>query len=177
MTKRSPLAVAAIALAVAALGACGSSSKSSSDSNASPTTTASPASAAAATTVAPSGAETVALASVDNAKVGTTKVLVDDKGMTLYVWDQDTKPGEASCVGDCAKAWPPLVVSGTPTYGAGLDAALFSTVKGPNGETQLAVKGKPLYLWAADKKAGDATGDGVNGFYVVAADGNKIDDD
>lgn len=179
MPKRSPFALAAVALAVVALAACGSSYNSNTKSESSPSTSAAPSTTGGGggTTVAPAGTATVALATVDNAEVGNTKVLVDDKGMTLYVWDQDTKPGVASCVGACAKAWPPLVVTGTPTYGTGVDTALFSTVKGPNGEKQLAVNGKPLYLWAADKKAGEATGDGVNGFYVVAANGNKVDND
>ena len=104
-------------------------------------------------------------------------ILVDADGMTLYVWDDDKTPGEASCTGACATAWPPLVVSGSATYGAGLDAADFSMVKGPDGEEQLAVYGKPLYLWGGDEVAGDATGQGVNGFYVVGSDGKKIDDD
>jgi predicted lipoprotein with Yx(FWY)xxD motif len=102
-------------------------------------------------------------------------VLVDSKGMTLYVWDNDTTAGKATCTGACAQAWPPLYVTGTPTYGAGLSAMMFSTVTGPDGSKQLAVNGKPLYLWKADLKAGDATGDGVNNFYVVGTDGKKID--
>jgi predicted lipoprotein with Yx(FWY)xxD motif len=172
--------LAVSALSVIVLGACGSSSKTSSTSNGtSPPATDSSGYGSGTLTPATtaSGEATVSLAAVSNPKVGSTKVLVDDKGMTLYVWDNDKTAGEASCKGACAQAWPPLVVEGTPTYGTGLDAAKFSVVKGPNGEKQLAVNGKPLYLWAADKKAGDATGDGVNGFYVVAANGDKIDND
>ena len=176
MPKLHLRSIAAFALAAIALAACGSSSKSSSDSNDAATTTVAAADETTTTAAATADA-TVALAAVSNPKVGSTKVLVDDKGMTLYVWDQDTKAGEASCKDACAQAWPPLVVTGDATYGAGLDASMFSTVKGTNGEKQLAVNGKPLYYWAADKKVGDATGDGVNGFYVVAANGNKVDND
>ena len=87
--------------------------------------------------------------------------------MTLYIWDKDTTPGKASCTGQCAQAWPPLYVTGTAAVGAGLTAAMFSTVTGPNGSKQLAVNGKPLYRWQADKAAGDTTGQDVNSFYVV----------
>ncbi len=168
---------ATAAVAALALAACGSSSKSSS----SPTTvapaattvpaTSAPTTATPGTTVAASGSATVAVAT--NAQIGKP-ILVDATGMTLYVWDNDTTPGKASCTGACATNWPPLDVTGTATYGAGLTAGMFSTVTGPNGEKQLAVNGKPLYLWAQDKAAGDATGQNVNGFHVVGADGNKI---
>jgi predicted lipoprotein with Yx(FWY)xxD motif len=53
---------------------------------------------------------------------------------------------------------------------------MFSQVTGPNGSKQLAINGKPLYHWVNDKKAGDATGQGVNSFYVVTANGQKIDE-
>ena len=169
--------LAIVAMAALALTACGSSSKKS---TATTGTTAPPGTSAPAettTTAGSSATATVALAAVKNEKVGTTKVLVDENGKTLYVWDNDKTAGKADCTGACAEAWPPLYVTGTATYGTGLDASLFSTVTGPNGMKQLAVNGKPLYLWAGDAKVGDATGQGVNHFYVVAADGNKIDKD
>ena len=37
------------------------------------------------------------------------------------------------------------------------------------------LNGSPLYLWQSDKKAGDVTGQDVNGFYVVQASGEKYD--
>jgi predicted lipoprotein with Yx(FWY)xxD motif len=176
--------IGAIAFATLGLAACGSSSKSSSGSSGTtvaPAVTTTPDTSAATGyggTPAPAATGTsVKLASVTNKDVGSQQVLVDGNGMTLYVWDKDTTPGKASCTGVCAQAWPAVYVTGTPTYGTGLSAAMFSTVTGPNGQKQLAVNGKPLYTWAADKKAGDATGQGVNGFYVVAANGQKVDKD
>ncbi len=157
------------ALSAITLAACGSSSKSSTGS----TGTTQPAAATTTTGGASSNAKaTVALA--DNSTIGK-KVLVNSDGMTLYMWENDKTPGKASCTGACAQAWPPDYVTGTPTYGAGLTAADFSTVTGPNGQKQLAINGQPLYTWANDKKAGDATGQDVNGFYVVGADGKKIE--
>lgn len=34
------------------------------------------------------------------------KMLVDEKGRTLYLFEKDTK-NKSKCDGDCAKAWPP----------------------------------------------------------------------
>jgi predicted lipoprotein with Yx(FWY)xxD motif len=177
------VSIGAIAFATLGLAACGSSSKSSTGSSGTSQAPAtSPASSASAggygatpTTMGAAGTTSVKLASVTNKDVGTQKVLVNGDGMTLYVWDNDKTAGKADCTGACAQAWPPDYVTGTASYGTGLNAAMFSTVTGPNGQMQLAVNGKPLYMWAGDKKAGDATGQGVNGFYVVAANGNKID--
>jgi|tagenome__1003787_1003787.scaffolds.fasta_scaffold20770749_3 predicted lipoprotein with Yx(FWY)xxD motif len=162
---RAALTVAAAALALAA---CGSSSKPA--SSGSTPTTAAPATEAPPTTAAAAEKATVAVAM--NAKIGH-KILVDSDGMTLYVWDNDKTAGTSRCTGQCAAAWPPLKATGTPTYGAGLTASMFSTIAGD----QLAVNGKPLYRWVNDKKVGDATGQGVNGFYVVGVDGKKIDSD
>src|SRR5262245_7031776 len=103
-------------------------------------------------------------------------ILVDSKGLTLYVWDNDKVKNRSSCdtTPACVKAWPPFYVSGTPTYGSGLKASMFSTFTAPGGKKQLAVNGKPLYHWVADTKAGDAKGQDVNGFHVVSASGAAI---
>ena len=36
-----------------------------------------------------------------------------------------------------------------------------------DGSKQWAYKGKPVYYWAKDQKAGDRTGDGVNSVWHV----------
>src|SRR4029077_10006526 len=51
-----------------------------------------------------------ALAQAAPAKTADTskgKALVDDKGMTLYIFDRDTS-GKSNCNGQCATNWPPL---------------------------------------------------------------------
>ncbi len=123
---------------------------------------------------AAAGGATVALA--QNSKIGKA-ILVDSKGLTLYISDKDPN-GSSACDTNatCAKAWPAYYVTGTPTAGTGLNAAMFTTITAPNGQKQLAVNGKPLYYWFQDKAAGDATGQDVNGFYVVGANGNKVDE-
>lgn len=99
------------------------------------------------------------------APAGLTKsgagVLVDNKGMTLYTFDND-QPGVSNCYGGCASSWPPFVARS----GAGADGD-FSLVTRKDGSAQWAFKGKPLYYWAGDAKPGDMTGDGVGGVWHV----------
>jgi predicted lipoprotein with Yx(FWY)xxD motif len=91
------------------------------------------------------------------------KALVDAKGMTLYTFDRDTSD-KSNCNGQCTTNWPPLV--------AGADAKPsgdWSVVAREDGRKQWAYKGKPLYNWSKDAKPGDATGDGVNNVWHIAA--------
>jgi predicted lipoprotein with Yx(FWY)xxD motif len=182
-TMKTPFVrfLAIAALAGVALAACGSSSKSSSSSATTQPAPTPTATAAPGTTAASGGAggSTVALAAVTSPKVPSSdKVLVDDKGRTLYVADMDKTKDKSACdaIAACVAAWPPYYVTGTPTYGTGLDAANFSVFMAPNGKQQLAVNGKPLYHWVADTAAGDAKGQDVNGFYVVGSDYKKVDE-
>ena len=48
--------------------------------------------------------------------------LVDDKGMTLYLFTKDT-PNTTVCYDKCATAWPPLLTTGSPVAGEGVDAS------------------------------------------------------
>jgi len=111
---------------------------------------------------------TFALAQMaEPAKVADTskgKVLVDAKGMTLYTWDRDTTPGKSGCNGQCATNWPPLLVSGDAK-----DAGNWTVVVRDDGAKQWAYKGKPLYYWKDDKKAGDVEGDNRNNIWHVVA--------
>jgi predicted lipoprotein with Yx(FWY)xxD motif len=164
------IAIAA-ALAAAALAACSSSSKPASSATTSPPTQ------APATSGAPSGGgtgnSTVALAT-KTVKGASEKILVDSNGMTLYV-DENDKPGKPACTGACLQAWPPLEATGAITVGPGLTASKYTTVTASDGTKQVAVDGKPLYLWSGDSKPSDTTGQDVNGFYVVLASGEKYD--
>lgn len=99
------------------------------------------------------------------------KVLVDDKGMTLYLFTKDTA-GTSACEGACAELWPPVSAAGTPTAGEGLEGSKLSTVTRPDGAKQVAFAGKPLYRYAKDAKPGDVTGHKVGGvWFAVSPDG------
>jgi predicted lipoprotein with Yx(FWY)xxD motif len=160
---------AVLGVAAFALAACGSSSKSSSP----PSTSAAPAGTSAPTTAANAASPTVKLAST---KLG--KVLVNDKGLTLYRFDNDMTPGKSTCgPGVCASTWPALRVTGTPTAGPGVEASMLSTFKRADGTTQLQIAGHPLYMFAGDKKPGDTNGQGIlDKWYAATADGGKAGD-
>lgn len=80
--------------------------------------------------------------------------LVAANGMTLYTFDADKAgSGKSACNGPCAALWPPLTAATDQPSGD------YSVVTRDDGARQLAYKGKPLYFYKADQKAGDRTGD------------------
>lgn len=80
--------------------------------------------------------------------------LVASNGMTLYTFDNDKAgSGKSVCNGPCAGLWPPLMATTDQPFGD------YSVVTRDDGARQLAYKGKPLYFYKADQKAGDRTGD------------------
>ena len=96
-------------------------------------------------------------------------VLTGPTGMTLYTHAGDSATS-STCTGACATAWPPLTATGQPMAGTGLTGKL-GTLTRADGTTQVTYAGLPLYYWQGDKKAGDVTGDGVNGFAVATVGG------
>jgi len=91
-------------------------------------------------------------------------ILVNSAGMTVYTFDKDVAgSGKSVCNGPCAGIWPPVAVSGKV-------AEPYSVVTRDDGSTQLAYKGKPLYLFASDKAAGDRNGDNVKEVWHVVKD-------
>ena len=90
-------------------------------------------------------------------------VLVGSNGMTLYTFDKDAAgSGKSVCNGQCATNWPPLMAADADTASGD-----YSIVTRDDGKKQWAIKGKPLYYWTKDTKAGDTTGDGVMGAWHV----------
>ena len=94
-------------------------------------------------------------------------VLVGPNGLTLYTHTGDSATS-STCTGGCATAWPPLAVptGSTATGGTGVSGA-FATLTRDDGTLQVTYNGLPLYGWKNDAKAGDTTGQGVNGFTVA----------
>ncbi len=87
--------------------------------------------------------------------------LTDFQGMTLYIFDKDTT-GVSNCYSTCAVNWPSY------SSAAAIPSQLpenITVVTRTDGSQQFAWKGMPLYYYAADKKAGDITGDGVDGVW------------
>jgi predicted lipoprotein with Yx(FWY)xxD motif len=103
------------------------------------------------------------------------KLLVDGKGMTLYIFKND-KPGQSVCGDTCAQNWPPLTVAqgSQPQPGDGVTGKL-GTILRQDGTFQVTANDMPLYRFAKDTKPGDTTGQGVgNNWYVVAPDGSAV---
>jgi predicted lipoprotein with Yx(FWY)xxD motif len=148
--------IAATAFGAIVLAACGSGSPNSSpysSSSAPPKPVSPPAIAAPGVAVVRAG----------DTSLGP--VLVDANGLTLYGLTQDTN-GTTTCVGACAKAWPPLIVHGT-SLPAGLDAKVFSVASRPDGSHQLKAGKWPLYRFAGDAVAGDTNGQGSAGVWFA----------
>ncbi len=90
-------------------------------------------------------------------------ILVDEHGMSLYIFDKDTV-GVSNCYDGCAANWPPALETDGDEMGEGD----FSLVERTDGAMQWAYKGMPLYAWINDKAPGDITGDGVNDVWHLA---------
>jgi predicted lipoprotein with Yx(FWY)xxD motif len=149
------------------LAACGGGAASPTAAPA----TAAPPTAAPATDVPAAAGPTVALG---DTSLG--KVLVDDKGMTLYAFTPDNG-GDSTCYDDCEKSWPVLAGSSIEA-GAGLNATDFGTTARKDGSSQVTFMGWPLYHFAGDKAAGETAGQGLGGkWYVVDASGTMVGKD
>jgi predicted lipoprotein with Yx(FWY)xxD motif len=103
-------------------------------------------------------------------------VLVSSTGLTLYRYALDKK-GVSLCGTGCVQLWPPYLLKGKakPTAGPGATAGLLGTIKRANGAVQISYAGFPLYMYAADKKAGAMGGQGFqNQWYVVSPTGALV---
>jgi predicted lipoprotein with Yx(FWY)xxD motif len=131
---------------------------------------------AASFTTTPTTVRGVTL-STENSPAG--RILATPSGKTLYDFTPDTPTSSKCTSGLCVKLWPPLLTtSTTPTVGKGLDPALVSTVRRPNGQLQIAYGGHLLYRWEGDTTPGMITGQAilnVGGYwYVIAPTGRQV---
>ena len=154
LARRSIHVLALTVVTAVLLAACGSSSK---------TKVSSATTQAESTTTAPANAS-VGVAT--DPKLGS--ILVDGAGRTLYRFTKETN-GSIACMGSCTSTWPPFLApaGGLPSSGQGVGT--LTTVTRPDGGTQIAYNGSPLYHYAADTKAGDTNGQGVGGVWFVVA--------
>jgi predicted lipoprotein with Yx(FWY)xxD motif len=166
------LSLAGLAAVAVTVAGCGSSSST--------TSTKSPSSSAAGpygAAPAPSSSAASGGSAVDVATSKLGKILVDSKGLTLYLFAADTGTS-STCSGACAAAWPPLTTKGKPTAGTGVKASLLGTTKRSDGTLEVTYAGHPLYYYAGDTAAGQTTGQALPQFgapwYVVGTDGKAI---
>jgi predicted lipoprotein with Yx(FWY)xxD motif len=153
-------AAVAVPLAAVVLAGCGGGSSNASSPAAPPKT-------------ASGSAATIGVA--NNNSLG--KILVNSKGDTVYLFQKDTST-KSTCTGGCAAQWPPVRATGKPTVGSGLSAGRIGTTPRSDGKPQVTYDGHPLYLFAGDSSAGDATGQGINAYgalwYVVSPSGAAV---
>ena len=165
-----PITAVGLAVMAVALLACSSTTTTSTPTAAPKTGTAAPTATATATTTATATATTTAAASattIKTAQVGTATALVEAKGLTLYVFKNDTAgSGKSACNGGCATTWPPVTVTTAPTKATGIGGDL-GTITREDGTTQVTYKGMPLYRFAADAAAGDSKGAAINNWAVA----------
>ncbi len=96
-------------------------------------------------------------------KSGFENLFTNAAGFTLYTYDRDSTPGESTCIGACAKTWPPFT--------AAADAkpiGSFTLVERDDGARQWAYRGKPLYTYTQDLYPGAAFGKDFGNAWRVA---------
>lgn len=90
-------------------------------------------------------------------------MLVNTSGMTLYTFDNDTAgSGKSACNVPCAGLWPPVMAEADAKPEGDM-----TLVTRDDGTKQWAYKGKPVYLYKSDMKAGDMTGDNFKNVWHV----------
>jgi predicted lipoprotein with Yx(FWY)xxD motif len=112
------------------------------------------------------------------AKTSLGPVLVDSKGMTVYLLTADTK-GHSTCSAQCLQYWPlvpaPAGMNVPPVQGV---SASLATTKATSGDPMVTAGGWPLYTFVKDRAPGDVTGEGVKTFggtwYAVSPSGAPV---
>ena len=129
------------------LAACGSSSSS---------TTAGSGGASNASPAAHTTGSSATVVKTGSSSLG--RILVDANGMTLYALSAE-KNGKFICTQSaCTAIWHPLTVSAGTTPGGQVSS--LGVVKRPDGTTQVAYKGAPLYTFGQDQQPGETKGQG-----------------
>ncbi|MFF1634291.1 hypothetical protein [Leifsonia sp. NPDC058248] len=160
MNRRIGIVLGAAAVTLLALTGCTSGGASSMSS----TPSAPPSSSSSSSGVALATAAT---------SLGT--VLVDGRGLTVYVFDHDTRGATSSaCSGACSTQWPAVETTSAAPKVDGVTGTV-GTIAAVDGRMQVTVNGWPLYTYTGDSSVGDVTGQGVGGlWWAVGADGDKI---
>jgi predicted lipoprotein with Yx(FWY)xxD motif len=103
--------------------------------------------------------------------------LTNGSGRAIYLWDKDTM-NTSMCSGACAGAWPPVTANGSVTASGGVTANDLATITRSDGTKQVTYNGHPLYYYAGDTGAGQATGQGSDSFgakwWLVSPTGTSI---
>jgi predicted lipoprotein with Yx(FWY)xxD motif len=123
---------------------------------------------------APAWSASIEIVTASKAPFGS--YLTDGSGRTVYMFTADKKDTSA-CTGACTTPWPPVLTTGSPTAGTGVQASALGTIQ-RGSEMQVTYDGMPLYYFIRDKSAGSTAGEGINHFggswYVVSPSGKGL---
>ncbi|WKX69097.1 hypothetical protein [Streptomyces sp. XD-27] len=172
---RPGLMVTAALLAAVCAGCGDGDGNGDEDTTEPPTPTATGATTTTAPPTSPPASEGAATVTVRSGDLG--RILTDGSGRTLYLFEADTSD-RSTCSGGCAAAWPPLITSGKPKAGEGVDAGKLATTTRSDGKTEVVYNGHPLYYYVEDDEPGDTEGQGLDQFgakwFVLDPAGDKI---
>jgi predicted lipoprotein with Yx(FWY)xxD motif len=123
-----------------------------------------------------------ALVKVRFAKKIQRNIVVSSKGLTLYTFTADTGGTSACTDTACTKLWPPLLTTGAPVAGKGINRAKFGTIQRPDGSQQVTYYKHPLYFFhggsgygARDRLPGQLHGQGLfSAWWVLSPKGVAI---
>ncbi len=101
------------------------------------------------------------------------QAVIDGAGAVLFRFGHDNPhKAKSACLGECAEVWIPITTAGTPEV-TGIDPALVSTIKRPEGAKQVTLAGWPLYKFA-NARPGEWTGQGTDhAWFVIKPDGER----
>ncbi len=115
------------------------------------------------TAAATSGAPSATIVRVVPTSSGP--VLAAASGRTLYVFVDDLLTrAPSACTGDCTHDWVPMTASGGITVRGDVSGRVGTIVRG-DGERQLTMDGRPLYLFSGDRAPGEIRGNGVGNLW------------
>ncbi len=96
-------------------------------------------------------------------------ILATPKKQALYYWNREKRAGgKVRCTGQCAKAWPPLVVrsrAAVPAHVRGIRGTL-GVVRRPDRRLQVTFNRLPVYTYAHEGPT-QVLCNNVNGWFVV----------
>jgi predicted lipoprotein with Yx(FWY)xxD motif len=149
-------------------GACGSDDDDEGYAKPAATTAATQPADAATPAAEPTTPAAADEATVNVGDTAIGKVLIDDKGFTLYTFKNDVADdGKSAVPAAILPNWPPLVATEAATKGAGVTGDL-GTATLDDGTKVVTYKGLPLYHFINDANPGDTNGQGLAGIWFVA---------
>jgi len=92
-----------------------------------------------------------------------------DRGNWWGEHGSDDRGRDSGCQGTCAVSWPPVLTSGWPEAGPGVNQRAIGVILTRDGTLQVTYHGRPLYLFNQDAYFGGASPVGTQGIYGAGA--------